>query len=82
MWLYIADWMSRLNHYENNGEEIAIIKLNIDAIETCKDIPECTTPKEIRSALKADDYMKTCTAYILNGWLSTGVEVKPEIQPY
>ena len=46
--LFIADWLSRHNHDTNRDEEIMGMCITINAIRSCKDIPECMRAKEIR----------------------------------
>ena len=53
--LFIVDWLSRHNHSKNRDEEIPMMSLNINAIETCADIPECIMAEEIRYAILEDD---------------------------
>lgn len=38
--------------------------------------------EEMRLSSQADDHLTTLTAYVINDWLATRVEVKEEIQPY
>ena len=55
--LNIANQLSRLNHSESKGEEIMAINQNINAIETCIDIPECMKVQEIRHATHTDNHL-------------------------
>ena len=41
--LFITDWLSRQNHTENKDAEMPGMQLNIDAIQTTTNIPNCIT---------------------------------------
>ena len=53
--IFVADWLSRPSHSENQNEEIMRRSLNIKAIETCTDILECMMAGEIKCATLEDD---------------------------
>ena len=76
--LYIADWLFKHNHSEGNKEKFTGMNLNINAIETCTDIPECRIAGEIRHATQSDAYLYALTVYMMNGCLSPRAKVKEE----
>ena len=47
------------------------MSLNINAIETCTDIPECMATEEIRHATLEDDQIGVLSTYVMHGWPST-----------
>ena len=53
---FIADWLSRQNHTENNNKEIAGMKLSIDTNNTTTDIPTCISIKDIQEPTQNDDH--------------------------
>ena len=50
--MFIAYLLSRYNHKTNRDEEIPGMKITINAIESCMDIPDCMTTEKIRSLKK------------------------------
>ena len=46
--LYIADQLSRHKYTEGKDEELRVINMNINVIETCTNMPECMMTEEIR----------------------------------
>ena len=59
-----------------------VMSLNINAIETCTDIPECMSAEEIRYASIEDNYMDALLTCMIHRWSSTRTEVIKEVQPY
>ena len=51
MALFIADWLSRQTHKENKGAEIHGMHINIDAIQTTTDMPDCMTIQELQQTM-------------------------------
>ena len=70
------------NHREGKDKEIVGMNLNINAIETCMDIPECMSTEEMRHTTQVDDHLNALTMYVIHGPPSTRADVKEEIQPY
>ena len=55
--LFITDWLSRQNHKENKDPEIPGMQMNIDAIETMTNIPDCMTLQWLQQATSQDDHL-------------------------
>ena len=67
---------------QNRDEEIPGKRLNINATETCMDIPECMTTEEIGHAALVDDHINVFSTFVMHGWLLARAEGITEIQPY
>ena len=55
--LFIADLLSRQNHKENKDTEISGMQLNIIAIQTNMNIPDCIAIHEIQQATTEDEHL-------------------------
>ena len=80
--LFIADWLSRHNHKENKDAEIPGMQLNIDAIETMTDIPDCMTMQQLQQATSKDDHLQQLKDYIIRGWPENKDQMPQDIQTY
>ena len=56
-----SHWLSRHNHNENIGKEIAGMNLNINAIKIYIDIQECMIVDEIMQIPQTDDQLNALT---------------------
>ena len=56
--LFMADWLSRQNCKENKDEEIPGMQLNIDAIQTATNIPDCMTIQELQQATSQNGHLQ------------------------
>ena len=52
--IFIADWMSRHNHTEGKDKPIKGMEIQVDMIQTVKDIPECVSMAERQQASSLD----------------------------
>ena len=48
--LFMVDRLSRQNHNENKDKEITGMQININAIQSTTNIPECITMLELQAA--------------------------------
>ena len=55
--LFLVNWLSRYNHKTNRGQEILGLNISINAIQSCVDIPDCITSKEIRPEIIDDEHL-------------------------
>ena len=78
--LYLTDWLSGQNHWENKDEEISSMYLH-QHDRGMYYILECMSIQEIWDATQEDDYLQALTAYLINVLLMTKAEVKHETQP-
>ena len=78
--LFIAEWLSKNNHYEGKHEKIPGIVLNINVIVVCTDIQECMMAKEIIYTKQDDNHLSALTPYVIHGSPLTMAEVKKELQ--
>ena len=79
--LFIADWISKDSHSENKDEKILGMRLNINGIDMCTDIPKSMMAEEIRCAPIEDDHINTFFTFVPHQMLLTRAEVIKEIQP-
>ena len=56
--LFTVDWLYRQNHNENNDAEISGMQLNINAIQTATNIPECMTVPKLQQAIFQDQNLQ------------------------
>ena len=54
----------------------------INTIESCMDIPDCMTEKEMRTAKVDNEHIGILAELVLHGWPSTKAEVWKKLQPY
>ena len=45
--IFIADWLSRHNHIEGKDKPIKDMDIQVDAIQSATDVPECVSVVEI-----------------------------------
>ena len=57
--LFLVDWLSRQNHKENKDKEIPGMQLNVDAIETTTNIPDCMKIQQLQQTHKMIIYNRT-----------------------
>ena len=60
-----------------------VMILNINAVETCRDIRGCMKAEKIRYAMHDDDdHLCILSIYMIHRWLTTRAEVRKELQLY
>ena len=64
----MMDCLSLQNHCKNKDQEIASMKLVINAVETCLDILECMSTYEVEDTSQNDEHLQALTEYSINGW--------------
>ena len=80
--LFIADWLSQTQPWENRDEEIPGICITISVIDSFTDIPGCLRVKQIRVAVLEDEHLGLLSEYVLYGWPWMKTEVQKDLQPY
>ena len=76
--LYIADWLSVLNHVENQDQEISGMNVSGHTINTAVDVPRCTSIEDIKAATKEDLQLQLFKRYKIKGWSHTKEALEPE----
>ena len=56
--------------------------INIDAIQSATDIPECVSMAQIQQASTQDDHLQCLKSFIITGWPSTKDELHADLKPY
>ena len=80
--IFIEDWLSRYNHTEGKDKPIKGIDIQVDAIQTAMDMPECILMAEIQHALAQDNHLQQLKILIITGWLDSREKVCEELWPY
>ena len=66
--ILIVDWLFRQNHKENKDAEIPSIQMDINAIQTTTNIPECMTMHKLQQVTSQDEHLQHLKEYIIQGW--------------
>ena len=80
--IFIADWLSRHNHIEGKDKLIEDMDVQVDAIQSTTDMPECVSIVEIQQALAHDDHLQILKSFIISGWPDTKDELHADLRPY
>ena len=56
--IFIADWLSQHNHKENKDEAISGIDVQVDAVQTLMDVPECMLIQHRQWATAQDEHLQ------------------------
>ena len=67
---------------ENKDDEILGMKINMNAIDTAMDIPNCIDIQEIQQATVKDDHLQQLREHIIRGFPRSRNEIPQEIRPY
>ena len=62
------DWLSTQNHKKNKDTEIPGMQVNINAIQTITNIPDCLTIQELQQATSQDGHQQQIKEHIIKGW--------------
>ena len=70
----------------HNQETIEIempgMGITIKTIESCTDLPDYMTAKEIREATLEEEHLSALAMLVLHSWPPTKIEVQNELQPF
>ena len=66
--IFIADWLSRNNHVEGKDKLIEDMDIQVDAIQSTTDMPECVSMVEIQQASAWDNHLQKLKSFIISGW--------------
>ena len=66
--IFIADWLSRHNHTEGKNKPIKGMDIQVDAIQTAIDMPECVSVVEIQQESSLDNHLQQLKGIIITGW--------------
>ena len=61
--IFTADWLSRHNHVEGKDKPIEDTDIQVDTIQSTKDMSECVSPVEIQQASAQDDHCQKLEFY-------------------
>ena len=79
---FIADWLSWHKHMEGKDKPIKDIDIQVDAIQSLVDVPDCISIEEIQWASLQDAHLQQLKTFIIAGWLHTKDELQTDIRPY
>ena len=65
--IFIADWLLRHNHTEGKDKPIKDMDIQVDAIQTTMDMPECLSMAEIQQASSLDTHLQQLKGIIITG---------------
>ena len=80
--IFIADWLSRPNIIEGKDKLIEDMSVQIDAIQSTTDMPECVSMVEIQQASVWDDHLQKLRSFIISGWPDMKDELCADLRPY
>ena len=80
--IFIADWRLRHNHTEGKDKPIKGMDIQVDAIQTTVDMPECISMSEIQQASSLDNHLQQLKGIIITGWPDSRDELCVDLQPY
>ena len=69
--IFIADWLSRHNHIEGKDKPIKGMDIQVDAIQSATDVPECISVAEIQQGSVQDDHLQKLKNLIIAGCPNT-----------
>ena len=73
--IFIADWLSRHNHTEGKDRAIKGMEIQVDAIQSTMDMPECISMAEIQCASSQEDHLQQLKNLIIAGRSDTKDEL-------
>ena len=80
--IFIADWLSRHNHIEGKDKPIKGMDVQVDAIQSATDMPECISMAEIQQVSSLDDHLQQVKCFIIAGWPDTKDKLHAGLRPY
>ena len=80
--IFIADWLSQHNHMEGKDKSIKDMDIQVDAIESLVDMPDCISIEEIQQTSLENAHLQQLKTFIIAGWLYTKDELQTDIRPY
>ena len=80
--IFIADWLSRHNHTEGKDKPIKGMDIQMDAIQTAMDMPDCVSVAEIQQASSLDNHLQQLKGIIITGWPDSRDVLHADLQPY
>ena len=80
--IFIADWLLRHNHTEGKDKPIKDMEIQVDAIQTATDMPECVSMAEIQQTSSLNNHLQQLKGIIISGWPDSRDELHVDLQPY
>ena len=80
--IFIADWLSKHKHVEGKDKLIEDMDIQVDAIQSTTDMPECVSMAEIQQASAQDDHLQKLKSFIISGWPDTKDKLHADLRPY
>ena len=72
----------RHNHVEGKDKLIEDMDVQVDAIQSTTDMPECVYMAEIQQALAQDDHLQALKNFIISGWPDIKNELHADLRSY
>ena len=72
----------RHNHTERTDKPIKGVDVQVDAIQTTTDMPECVSVAEIQQASSFNNHLQTLKGIIITGWPDSRDELHADLQLY
>ena len=79
---FIVYWLLRNNHIEGKDKPIKDIDIQVNAIQSSVDMPECISIEEIQQALLQDVHLQQLKTFIIAGWPHTKDKMHTDIRPH
>ena len=80
--IFIADWLSQHNHKENKDKAIHRMDVEVNAVQTLTDVPECMSIQQIWQATAQGEHLQQIKCFILAGWPESKDQLHQDIRPY
>ena len=80
--IFIADWLLSHNHVEGKDKAIEDMDVQVDAIQSTTDMPECVSMAEIQQASVWDDHLQILKSFIISGWPDMKDKLCADLRPY
>ena len=80
--LFIANWLSRQNHKEDEDEEIVHMQVNVNTVETATNIPEYMTIHELQHETALDNHLQQLKEHIIKRWPENRDNIPQNLKPY
>ena len=80
--IFIADLLLTHNHIEGKDKTKKGMDVQVGAIQTAMDMPECVSMAEIKHASSLDNHLQQRKGIIITGWSDSRDKLCVDFQPY
>ena len=80
--IFIADWLSRHNHIEGKDKPIKDMDIQVEAIQSATDMPECISGAEIQQVFMQHNHLQKLRNLNIAAWPDTKDELHVDLKPY